>query len=204
MNTENSPWCSDVPPNEQGMAYTSPVVRFPNYDRSSGHPQWVMDSRKIAAALEAKYPNPPMHLDSPILPKVEAAIAKIQPAMAPVVIPRVPRKILNERSKYYFEKTRAERFGMTLDELEKSEKGGEKAYENATPHLEELAELLNETKGPYFMGDTVSYADFVVAGFFQFLRRTGEDDIFPRIMQIDPSFPMLYEACGGWLQRDSY
>ncbi len=163
-----------------------------------------MDSRKIAAALEDKYPDPPLHLDSAILPKVEAIIAKIQPAMAPVILPRVPRNLLNERSKYYFEKTRAERFGMTLDELEKSEKGGEKAYETATPHLKELAELLNETKGPYFMGETVSYADFVIVGFFQFARRAGEDDIFPRIMQIDPSFPALYEACGEWLQRDSY
>ena len=185
------------------MAYTSPTVRFPSYDRPSG-PQWVMDSRKIAAALEEKHPDPPLHLDSLILPKVEAIIGKIMPALGPIILPRVPRNILNERSKSYFEKTRAERCGMTLDELEKSGKGGEKAYDNAMPHLKELAELLNETKGPFFMGETVSYADFVVVGFFQFVKRVGEDDVFPRIMQIDPSFPALYEASAEWLKRDSY
>ena len=94
---------------------------------------------------------------------------------------------------------------MTLEELEKSEKGGEKAWESAAPHLSELAGLLKENGGSFFMGTTVSYADFVVVGLFQFLKCISYDgDVFDRAMQTDPSFPALYEACAEWLKRDDY
>jgi hypothetical protein len=72
--------------------------------------------------------------------------------MAPVVMPRIPRHILNERSVMYFHETRTKRFGMPLDEFEKSEKGGETAWENVRPVLEEVASLLKENGGPFFMG----------------------------------------------------
>jgi glutathione S-transferase len=164
-----------------------------------------MESRAIAAALEQEFPSPPLHLDSPILPKVEALMPQILLPLTPIAIPRVPRDILNERSIYYFNKTRAERFGMPLDEFEKSEKGGEKAWENAAPNLSQLARVLKENGGPFFLGKTVSYADFIVVGFFQFLKCLSYDgDVFDRAMQIDPSFPVLYEACAEWLKRDDY
>jgi glutathione S-transferase len=162
-----------------------------------------MESRAIAAALEQAFPSPPLHLDSPILPKVETLMPKIMPALSPIYAPRVLRDILNDRSIYYFKKTREEKFGMPLDEFEKSDKGGEKAWENAEPHLSELAKVLKENGGPFFMGETVSYADFIVVGFFQFLKRISyDDDIVGRALQIDPSFLVLYEACPQWLKRD--
>ena len=42
---------------------------------------------------------------------------------------------------------------MSLDELEKSKEGGEKAWENVKPALEEVATLLKENGGPFFMGE---------------------------------------------------
>lgn len=168
-------------------------------------PRWVMDSRAIAVTLEKEFPSPPLHLDSPFLPKMEALVPKIMLALATVCLPRVPRDVLNERSIYYFNKTREERFGMLLDDFEKSEKGGEKAWENAVPHLNEVAQALKENGGPFFMGKTVSYADFIVVGLLQFLKRLSYDnDLFGRVMQIDPSFLVLYEACADWLKRDDY
>ena len=162
-----------------------------------------MESRAIAAALEQECPSPSLHLDSPILPKVEVLMKIITPTLSPVFLPRVPRDILNERSIYYFQKTRQEKFGMLLDELEKSEKGGENAWKNATPHLSELAKLLKENGGPFFSGRTVSYADFIVVGFFQSLKRLSyDDDLFGRATEVDPSFLVLYEACTEWLKRD--
>jgi hypothetical protein len=62
------------------------------------------------------------------------------------------RTVLNERSAECFRETRAKRFGMPLDELEKSEDGGEKAWENIKPVLKEVASLLKETEGLFFMG----------------------------------------------------
>lgn len=43
---------------------------------------------------------------------------------------------------------------MPLNEFEKSEEGGEKAWENAAPHLSELAGVLKENGGPFFLGKT--------------------------------------------------
>jgi glutathione S-transferase len=188
---------SGIPPNKEGMQYTIPAVRIPNHD-----PEHIMDSKAIAIALEEKHPSPPLHLDSSVLPKVEAAVGKIMPQMAPIIMPRIPRDILNDKSRGYFEETREKRFGMPLHVLEK-EKGGEQAWENATPALMEMASLLNETKGLFFMGEEVSYADMVVAGFFRFIKRAGED-IFERVMKVDPSFPTLYEASGPWLERSKH
>jgi glutathione S-transferase len=164
-----------------------------------------MGSRAIAAVLEKEFPSPPLYLDSPILPKVEALMPKIMLHLPPVYIPRVPRDILNERSISYFIRTREAKFGMPLNEFEKSEKGGEHAWEKATPHVRELAELLKEDGGPFFMGQNVSYADFILVGFLQFLKRLScDNDLFNRVVQIDQSFLVLYQACAEWLKRDDY
>jgi glutathione S-transferase len=164
-----------------------------------------MGSRAIAAALEEECPSPSLHLDTPILAKVEALMESITPVLSPVLLPRVPRDILNERSIYYFRKTREDKFGIPLDELEISENGGEHAWKNATLLLSKLAELLKENGGPFFRGGTVSYADFVVVSFFQYLKRLSYDsDLFDRAMQIDPCFPVLYGACAEWLKRDDH
>jgi glutathione S-transferase len=139
---------SGLSPNKEGMTpYTIPAVHIPG-----ATPPYIMDSKAIATTIDALHPTPPIHLDSPILGKVEALIPRIMPQMAPIIMPRIPRNVLNEASALYFEETRAKRFGMPLNELEK-EKGGEKAWKDAEPVLKELASLLNETKGPYFMGE---------------------------------------------------
>jgi glutathione S-transferase len=160
-----------------------------------------MDSRKIADALESRYPSPPLHLDFPKLANVQATVIKANVAAAPLWCPRIPRTILNERSVSYFSETRAKRFGMTLDELEKSDQGGEAAWEAALPHLQELAQMLKENGGPYFMGATVSYADFIVTAFLQFWKRVAPD-LFDRLVKVDEAFPNLYASCEEWLERD--
>ena len=50
---------------------------------------------------------------------------------------------------------------------------------------------------------TVSYADFVLVGYFQFAKRCGQD-IFDRLMGLDSSFQPLYDACAQWLARDDH
>jgi hypothetical protein len=42
--------------------------------------------------------------------------------MAPIVMPQIPRHILNGGSVKYFHETWTKRFGMPLDEFEKSKK----------------------------------------------------------------------------------
>lgn len=142
-----------------------------------------MDSRIIANQLETLYPSPPLHLSDPNLTKLESIMPKLVAGSLPgVYIPLVPERLLNEASLPHWYKTREARFGMPLDELART-KGGDVAYSAAKPHLEEVTAMLKaDPSGPYFMGQTVSYADFVWAGFLIFMKRIG-DDVFGKIFE---------------------
>ena len=135
-----------ITPNEQpSTAYTCPTIRISD--------KYVMDSRKIVDVLEEAHPSPSLHLDSPILKKVEELIPQCFMPLGPIVFPRISRFLLKPRSAEYFERTRGARFGMPLSQLEK-EKGGESAWKAAEPKWKELATLLKAERGPFFMGKT--------------------------------------------------
>ena len=112
-----------------------------------------MDSRKIAFELEKQYPEPSLHLDSPVLPEVEARVLKAITPLRAVFMPPIPRNLLNTASVEYFERTREARFGMPLRQFEK-EHGGDKAWEEATPALKEAGDMLRANGGPFFLGKT--------------------------------------------------
>ncbi|CAD6569057.1 MAG: hypothetical protein ASARMPREDX12_002045 [Alectoria sarmentosa] len=184
-----------IPPSEPpATAYTSPTIRISD--------KYVMDSRKIADVLEKKHPSPSLHLDSPILKKVEELAPQCVMPLGPVFIPRVPRFMLNSRSAEYFERTREARFGMSLSQLEK-EKGGESAWKAAEPKWKELGTLLKAEGGPFFMGKTVSYADLIVVGALHCFA-FGDGDMFQRVKDIEPAFLTLYDASKAWLERDDH
>ena len=186
-----------LPPNQDGpAAYTSPAIILPD-----GTP--LMDSRKIAAELEKVHPSPSLHLDSAVLPEVEDTILKsIMNPLRGLWQPKIPRNLLNEPSAEYFERTRAERFGCTLSELEKKtpEDG---AWKEAEPGIKQMGDLLRKQGGPFFLGEYVSYADFIVVGALHFLKRI-EARLYERFISIEPAFGKLYEACEVWLARDSH
>lgn len=136
---------------------------------------FITDSRIIADEIEKRHPSPPVHLDSPILPKLEQIISQLMPTLSGVYIPLVPLRLLNEASQSYWYSTREARFGMPLDQLAR-EQGGQQAWDNAKPYIDQVSAMLNEDKsGPYFMGQEVSYADFVWGGFLIFAQRIGMD-----------------------------
>lgn len=141
-----------------GPEYTIPVVKLPDG-------RLVIDSVKIVPELEKLAPSPPLHVDSPFHQKVQDAVIKCM-ELAPIMMPRVPARILNEPSAEYFYRTREVKWGMTLPELEKSDKA-KNAWTAAEPGFKKLKELIHEDEnGPFFMGATPSYADFVAVGFF--------------------------------------
>ena len=128
-------------------------------------------------------------------------------------------KILNERSVEYFERTRAEAYGKSLQELAKTD-GGEKAWTEALPGIKALGELLKKEGGPYFMGKTrksyssiltnillikalASYADFVIVGMLQFYKRI-DMAVYERVVKTEPELETLYDACKQWLERDGH
>lgn len=110
-----------------------------------------MDSKKIAARLEKDHPEPPLHLDSPILEEVMKLGNKIMSPIKAITNAGVYRNLLPERSKEYFGRTREKRFGKPILQLAK-ENGGEEAWLEALPGIKELAELLKANGGPFMMG----------------------------------------------------
>lgn len=162
----------------------------------------MMDSRKIATEIERRYPSRPLQLDSPVLKQVEELIPQLREPMAAIFMPKVPNGLLNPPSAEYFERTRAERFGKALSELER-DSGGEPAWARFAPPLKELAGILKAEGGPFVLGKEISYADFVIVSFLHFAKRIGED-IYDRIAAMEPPLRILYEASKSWLKRDDY
>jgi glutathione S-transferase len=180
--------------------YSSPTIRLP-----SG--EFVMDSRAIANVLEELQPLPSLRLDSGYIERVQEAVASVQKALTPIAIPRVPEMLLNPESDEYFRRTRKERFGVELVDLAKGEEAGEKAWEGAEGGLKELGKILGENggDGPFVLGGEASYADFVLAGFWAFLKKLDQGgDLFGRIMGVDEAFGRHWEACQPFLERDDY
>ncbi|KAJ9150866.1 Glutathione S-transferase [Pleurostoma richardsiae] len=187
-----------VPANAQGTAYTIPTVMFP--DR-----RYVMDSRKIATVIEESYPEPSVHLDSPYLAKLEDIMARLMPQFRPIYLPAIPKRILSTASQAHWYSTREKMVGMPLDQLEK-EKGGERAWAKVEPLFREVTELLKEDgAGPFFKGRTVSYADFVWAGFLIFLQCIGPDVYgeFLRRSGDAEAHAKLLEAVRPWSERNN-
>lgn len=105
-----------------------------------------MDSRQIVDRIEAEHPEPSVHLESPVLAKLEEIMTRIMPALRPVYFLTVPEVILGEASVEYWYRTRTEMAGMSLEKLGE-ERGGDKAWEKARPVIQEVEALLAEDKG---------------------------------------------------------
>lgn len=148
--------------------YTIPTIQY-----TDG--RYIIDSRIIAETIERDHPTPSLHLDSPYLAKLERLLEPLIRVLRPHFVPKVTKNLLREASLEYFISTREAAVGMTLDEFGKTEKD----FSKAEPHLKEVTGWLQEnTDGPYFMGSTVSYTDFVWGGLLLFVRRvdpTGKE-----------------------------
>ncbi|KAK5736575.1 hypothetical protein LTR17_007394 [Elasticomyces elasticus] len=195
-NKLSSLGCPPNPPGTNYVDYSSPAARLPGGT-------YVMDSLRIAHALEKLQPEPSLHLDNGYVDRVFKTIMATHGALAPNVVVRLPIKVLRPASQEYFRTTRGKRFGMSLEELAKSDKAGETAWKAAEPHLNELKAILAEHDGPYVMGKTVSFADFIIAGYWRMLQILDEGgDLYDQMMKVDASFPKHQEACKQWLERD--
>lgn len=137
---------SGLTPNEQGRPYTSPAVKF---DSST----YIQDSAKIAPELEKRYPEPSLHLESPLLPKVYAAVSAILEVSRPMLMRKVLPNLLNERSADYISHTRAEALRKSREEYAK-ESVIEEVWRKLEVPLKNLAALSKENGGPFVMGKT--------------------------------------------------
>ncbi|KAF7553778.1 hypothetical protein G7Z17_g3377 [Cylindrodendrum hubeiense] len=188
---------SHLPANPSTGAWTIPTVKF-----SDG--TYLMDSRRIVSRIEESHPEPPIHLDSPTLPKLEAIMSRLMEALQPIYLLAVPRELLSERGVEYWYSTRQERAGMPLEQLDK-ECGGQIAWNAGQPILHEVEALLKESQdGPFFLGKTVSYADFVWVGFLIFMQRIGGIDELYKISGDIQLHNDILEGTAPWHKRNDY
>lgn len=177
--------------------YSSPFAKMPDGN-------YIMDSRKIAEALEKIKPEPSLHMDEgEMIDRTQATVLSVNVNLGAIGMPRVPEKLLNEKSAEYFYETRKKRFGMPLPDLAKSDRA-KNAWENAAPHIQALADLLEEKKdGPYVLGKDPSFCDMIIGGFWVFVKKLDEGgDLFDKGMKMHDVFPRHYEAVKKWFEKD--
>ena len=184
-----------VPPNAEGVPYTLPTIRLPDGS-------FVMDSKNIAVEMEKRHPKPSLHLDAAEVKEAEALAPKIMLSLKGVLWPMIPKKILNPVSATYFEETRHKRVGMPLEELGRTS-GGERAWKEAEPALKALDELYKKHKGPFLLGEDMSFGDLIYAGALHYFGLLG-DGIYERVVSIAPSLKPLHEASKVLLERDDH
>lgn len=161
-----------------------------------------MDSWLIAHELEKRYPSPSLHLDNPVTITIRDQISKILGPIILQFLPKVP-DLLPQRSHDYFHETRTAAWGKPISEVHKEAlANAEDGWKAVQAPLKEVAELLKKHDGPFFLGQSVSYADFIFVSSLYFVKRLDEQ-VFQRLVSFDPVFAKVYEACEQWFTKDS-
>jgi len=117
-------------------------------------------------------------------------------------MPTLQSNLLSDRSKEHFVQVSEQKYGKSFDQV-MQEIGGEEAWIEALPSIHKLGEILEKNGGPFVMGDTPSYGDFVIVGGLQFLK-VVEEDFYNRFIKIKSAFEKLYDASRQWLERDDH
>lgn len=89
----------------------------------------------------------------------------------------------------------------------------------ALPSLKEVGTILSTNGGPFCQGDTrksssrllggttkfetASYADFVIVSWLHFLKRIDEN-IYAKVVKIEPAYEKVYNASAKWLEHDGH
>jgi glutathione S-transferase len=160
-----------------------------------------MDSRPIADALEAKYPSPSLHLDSPYTARTTELLPTLAGSVRTVFVPMVPKNFLNPRSEEYFVASREKSLGMPLDDYAKQ---GAQAFEDAKPYVKKAGEMYAENpEGPFLMGKEVSYGDVMFISWLKMMDQLGIADRFWE-MEGGQALKECYDAGAKWFERDSH
>ena len=154
--------------------YTLPAI----HDPSTGI--YIADSIVIAEYLEKTYPDTPS-----VFPNESIALQKaFEPGFTRgisaawcFIKPAVCLK-LNPASEEYFRRTREISFGKKLEDVVPTGEARTEAWGKFKKGLDTTYSYLisTDTKGPYMMGDTISWSDFVLFSFLYWFKLVwGED-----------------------------
>lgn len=150
-------------------AYTLPIINDPNTGKV------ISDSFLIAEYLDATYPNGNTLFPSGTKPLVEAFEGGVVGALGGILQLQlaISCPILNPPSEKYFRVTREAKFGQKIEEFSPE---GPKRNADLAKGKEGLAAVdgwLAKSRGKFVLGDTVSYADGVLAGWLTWIKVTN-------------------------------
>ncbi|KDN50781.1 hypothetical protein RSAG8_01279, partial [Rhizoctonia solani AG-8 WAC10335] len=171
-----------APVSETFPRYTLPVITDPSED-PNGKPTFVVGSFDIAVYLDAKYPAPKYPLAIPpgtrALQKIAAEQfnSEVGFALVPIALPLIGTPgFLDEPGREHFVRTRTAWFGELSKLLDASpEKWAivEEKWDKFSKAID-LNDSSSEA-GPFVMGKQVSFADFAIGGFINWLRKVDEE-----------------------------
>lgn len=153
--------------------YTLPVI----FDPSTGLA--ITDSFLIAQYLDKQYPDTPKLLPQGTEVLQHAFFAAMRPNMDAIWQFSLPKtnSLLNSKSEVYFRRTREKMFGKALEDLFPEGEGREVQWARLRDGYGVIDGWFRyATEGPYVMGKTVTFTDFVLAGYLVWMRTIfGED-----------------------------
>ncbi|KAG9251652.1 uncharacterized protein F5Z01DRAFT_752765 [Emericellopsis atlantica] len=187
-----------VAPNERegSPKFTCPALQMPGGS-------YVMDSYKIAEIIEQRHPEPTLPLNAQLQSRFQPILVQLMTQLTPVYVPGVAERFLSEHSLGYFIETRREDLGMDLEVYRKQHGPG--AFDRAEPFAQQMSGLLNEvSSGPFFLGDVVTYTDFIWAGILLFFERLGGEE-YPELLKRSGDADLhkrFLDALSPWTKRD--
>lgn len=138
--------------------YTLPVIHDPSTGVSTS------DSFLIAEYLDKIYPTPeifPHGIQGLQMAFEGAYIERVKP-MIPFVIPEICAKLTPAGQAFYTPRLE-KMYGKTMAELLPKGEAAVEGWNKYKDGLAEVARWYAKTDGPFLLGDTISWADFVVA-----------------------------------------
>lgn len=128
---------------------------------------WIDDSGRIAEALEARVPEPPLYPTPAVRSLarfVDAWVAGLLEPIGRIVVPDINERVLAEDHPY-FEDSRQRWLGMSFEAMRE---GRERDVETVRAALEPVRAMVREQ--PFLAGDLPTYPDYQVFGLFQWAR----------------------------------
>ena len=152
--------------------YTLPAI----HDPSTG--VYIADSFVIADYLEKTYPDTPLVFPNETAGLQRAFITTFEKNIDSVwsfIIPATNFR-LNPASEEYFRRTREISFGQKLEDVIPTGNTRTEEWGKFEQGLTKIHSYLALTKGPYMLGDTISWSDFVLFSFIYWFKLIwGED-----------------------------
>ncbi|KAF8141568.1 hypothetical protein EV363DRAFT_25065 [Boletus edulis] len=149
--------------------YTLPIINDPNTGKI------ISDSFLIAEYLDATYPGKPTLFPPGTKPLIAALESGIINALGGLFMMQfaVTYSILNPRSQEYFRRTREASFGKKIEEFSPVGPVRDADLAKGKAAFTTVDGWLAKSEGKFVLGDTISYADCVLAGWFIWIKTTN-------------------------------